>query len=205
LRRVDVWGVVADQRRALASWSRTLDTVAADTASWCDGWRVRDVLGHLVHLAEVTQPQLLRNVVRLSPDKAFDRHARALGDRPVAELADRLERSAHRRYRVPGLRDVVAAGDVLVHTCDMRRALGEPDGIDPDVVAPVLSFYRRAGRLIFHASPAAKTTLVATDVEFSAGKGPEVRGRAIDLLLLLANRLQVLGELSGPGLAMIRS
>jgi hypothetical protein len=42
---------------------------------------------------------------------------------------------------------------------------------------------------------------MATDLDWSRRKGPEVKGRAMDLLLLLANRLQVLGRLEGPRLA----
>jgi hypothetical protein len=40
---------------------------------------------------------------------------------------------------------------------------------------------------------------VATDLDWSRGSGPEVRGKAIDLLLLVANRPQVLADLDGPG------
>jgi hypothetical protein len=41
--------------------------------------------------------------------------------------------------------------------------------------------------------------LVATDLDWSRGDGPEVRGKGIDLLLLVANRRQVLPRLEGPG------
>jgi hypothetical protein len=41
--------------------------------------------------------------------------------------------------------------------------------------------------------------LVATDLRFSAGAGPEVRGAAEALLMTIAGRRGVAGELSGPG------
>lgn len=41
--------------------------------------------------------------------------------------------------------------------------------------------------------------LAATDLPFSAGAGPEVRGTAEALLMAIAGRSAVLGELSGPG------
>jgi hypothetical protein len=44
---------------------------------------------------------------------------------------------------------------------------------------------------------------VATDVDWSTGRGPEVRGKAIDVLLLLANRRQVTTTLTGPGLSAL--
>jgi hypothetical protein len=40
---------------------------------------------------------------------------------------------------------------------------------------------------------------VATDMDWSSGQGPEVRGKAVDLVLLLANRSRVLPSLSGEG------
>ena len=41
--------------------------------------------------------------------------------------------------------------------------------------------------------------LIATDLGFSAGLGPEVRGAAEPLLMAIAGRRAALSELSGPG------
>jgi hypothetical protein len=41
--------------------------------------------------------------------------------------------------------------------------------------------------------------LVVTDLDLSAGVGPEVRGAAEALLMAIAGRRGVVGELSGPG------
>lgn len=184
---------------------RRLDQSQADASSWCSGWLVRDVLGHLVHLAEATQIRMLGDVLRYgpAPDRALDRRARDLGKRPVAELADRLENARGGRYHVLGTPSVVALGEVLVHGCDMKRSVGETDQIEPEVVVPVLKTYKRIGGLAFHARPAAKVTLTATDESVSLGTGPVVNGRAIDLLLLLANRRQVMPSPSGPGVAAL--
>lgn len=37
------------------------------------------------------------------------------------------------------------------------------------------------------------------------GKGPEVNGNALDLLLMMANRQQVIAALKGPGLAALNT
>ena len=52
-----------------------------------------------------------------------------------------------------------------------------------------------------HAEPQRGRRLVATDLDWTKGSGPEVRGKAIDLVLLVSNRRQVLPCLEGPGLA----
>lgn len=111
--------------------------------------------------------------------------------------------AAHGRFHVLGTPAAVALGEVLVHGSDMMRAVGANDDVDPTVVVPVLHVYRRLGHIAFHGVPAAKVMLVASDTEARLGTGPEVRGRALDLLLLFANRRQVVNSLSGPGLARL--
>jgi uncharacterized protein (TIGR03083 family) len=204
---VDVWAEVARRRVRLADEVEVLDPDVLAAPSWCTDWRVRDVLGHLVYLAEATQASVLRDVVRLGPkpDKALDRRARALGDRPVDELTSRLRASAGGRFHVLGSPAVVALGEVLVHGADMMRAVGRDTDVDAGVVSPILRVYRRVGRVAFHATPMKGVSLVATDAVVRLGTGPEVAGRSIDLLLLLANRPQVLAGLTGPGVDLLRS
>ena len=202
----DVWAEVAARRLQIAEWTRSLDPLATDAPSWCDGWRVRDVLGHLVHLAEANQRTMVRDIITQGPkpDRALARVATELGQRPVDEFTDRLKAAAQGRFHVLGTPAAVALGEVLVHGSDMMRAVGANDGVDPSVVVPVLGVYRRLGRIAFHGAPAANVALVATDTQLRLGTGPEIRGRALDLLLLLANRRQVLASLSGPGLDSLR-
>ncbi|HVX18690.1 MAG TPA: hypothetical protein VHA73_11720 [Acidimicrobiales bacterium] len=97
----------------------------------------------------------------------------------------------------------MALGEVLVHGCDALRAVGHDIDTDPETVVPVLDIYQRIGRAAFGTAPARTTRLVATDTAWSAGSGPEVTGRAIDLALLLARRPQVLDALSGPGVPQL--
>lgn len=204
---LDVWAEVAAGRRALADAVDRLDPAVLDADSWCEGWRGRDVLGHLVYLAEATQGKVLKDVLRFGPrpDTSLQRTATALGDRPVAELTGRLRAGAEGRFHVLGSPPIVSLGEVLVHGADLLRPAGvDVDLVDPAVIGPLLPVYRRLGRVAFHGSPTKGVTLVATDADLSIGRGPEVRGRAIDLLLLTANRRQVLGALGGPGVATLR-
>jgi uncharacterized protein (TIGR03083 family) len=170
-----------------------------DTDSWCAGWRIRDVLGHLVWLAEATTISIWV-VVPIrgagNADRALRHIARRVGEEPVPELGDRLRTAAVRSANLRGL------GDVLVHAADALRPSGNEFDVTPVEVVPILDVYRGFfGRLVFHARPAKGRRLVATDADWARGDGAEIRGRAIDLLLLLANRRQVLPLLEGPGVA----
>lgn len=206
---MDVFAEVARTRHAVADQIDALaaeDVARFDVDSWCAGWRCHDVLGHLVHLAEATQWTMMRDLVRNgpSPDKALGGRARALGALPVPELTARLRAAANGRFHIIGSPAIVALGELFVHGSDLLRPLGEQVQADPAAVAAVLPAYRRIGSLAFHGAPARKVTLVATDIEHRLGDGPEVRGTALDLLLLLANRPQVLPALTGPGVELLR-
>jgi len=202
---VDIRGEVRRLRLEIADAMTALSPDLWDVPSWCSEWRVRDVLGHLVQTAEATQlsmfGQIIRNGVR--PDRALGRMAKTLGERPVPELVDRLRRAADGRFHVVGLPSELGLGDLLVHTADALR----PAGIMPDPpvadVLTVLDTYQKWGRRLFHAVPHRDVCLAATDANWRQGTGPEVRGKAIDLLLLVANRRQVVDRLHGAGVAQL--
>jgi uncharacterized protein (TIGR03083 family) len=194
---------VADYRCRVADAFETLTGEQWESPSWCSGWRVRDVLGHLVHNAEASRVSMMRDVIRhpIRPDRGLDLNARQLGGEPVPTLAQRLRKAPRGGVHVIGFPAAVGLGDVLVHGNDALRALGLEFGADPDDAVAVLNAYRRVGGLIFHVRHSKNVRLVATDVKWSYGQGPEVTGRAIDLVMLMANRQQIVGTLSGPGVA----
>jgi uncharacterized protein (TIGR03083 family) len=203
---VDIRGEVRRLRLEIGDEISSLAPEKWEIASWCTGWRVRDVLGHLVHMAETNQLSLFGQIVRngFRPDRAVDRFARALGGTPVPELVERLRRAADARPQdMIGLPPELGLGDLLVHSADALR----PAGITPDPpvadVLVVLDTYRKWGRRVFHAVPHRGVCLVATDASWRSGRGPEVSGKAIDLLLLVANRRQVVDRLEGPGVARL--
>jgi uncharacterized protein (TIGR03083 family) len=201
----DIWPDVARLRHEVADRIENLPEEQWGANSWCSGWRVRDVLGHLVHMAEATRWSVVRDALRngVLPDRFLGRIACQLGAKPVPSLARRLRDAAGGRYHAVGTPPAVALGEVIVHAADALRPLGL--ALDPtsETVAPVLDVYRRLGRLPFHGAPHRGVRLVASDLDWARGGGPEVRGRAVDLLLLMANRRQVLPLLSGPGLKNI--
>jgi uncharacterized protein (TIGR03083 family) len=203
---VDPWPSVRHRRCEFADEVESLKPDQWEAPSWCKGWRVRDVLGHLVYLAEATQVSILKDLLRAGgrPDHFVDRTARRLGDEPVSSLTSRLRGAADGRYHALGSPPAVALGDVLVHSADALRPLGLAMEPQPDEVAIVLPIYRRLGRLAFHAAVPRSVRLVATDIDWQSGQGPEIRGKGFDLLLLLANRRQVVSELEGPGLSSLK-
>ena len=94
----------------------------------------------------------------------------------------------------------IALADVLVHHQDIRRPLGRPRTIPPD----------RLLRVLDHPDPFAVPRrrtkglrFVATDVPWSSGDGPEVRGTGEAIAMAVAGRPSVVAELSGDGVPVL--
>jgi uncharacterized protein (TIGR03083 family) len=198
---VDVPREVARLRNQFADRVESLEEQAWSTPSWCSDWLVRDVLAHLVQNAERTYASLTVDLLRggLGPDRAMRKAATRLRHVPVPELAGRLRRASGRHFHLHGSPEAMGLADLLVHGADALRPVGLDIDAPPPDAALALEALWKTGRMIVHAVPQEGRRLVATDLEWSRGTGPEVRGRTVDLLLLVANRPQVSPWLHGTG------
>jgi uncharacterized protein (TIGR03083 family) len=96
----------------------------------------------------------------------------------------------------------VALVEGIIHHQDIRRGLGQPRAIPPERLLPALRWTLIAPD-IGSIWQIRGVRFVATDLDFSAGAGPEVRGAGEALLMTIACRRSVVGELSGPGQAKL--
>jgi uncharacterized protein (TIGR03083 family) len=89
--------------------------------------------------------------------------------------------------------------DRLVHHQDIRRALGHPREIPAERVVAVLDATPTLGS-VFGAKRRTKgLRFEASDVDWSWGAGPTVRGAGEALFMTMLGRAQPLRELSGEG------
>jgi uncharacterized protein (TIGR03083 family) len=198
---VNVRRMVADERRDLVAFLRTLSDDDWEKPSLCEGWRVRDVVAHVSYDA-ISLPAYLLVAVRgaFGADRMNARLVDAERQTPTSVLTDKLETSIGRGLfatLVPKL----GLADVVVHHQDIRRPLGRAREVPEDRILVVLdhpdpftSPRRRMRGLRF----------VATDVAWSTGNGPEVRGTGEALALAMAGRQVVLNELEGDGVDLLR-
>lgn len=152
LTKGEIVRAVRAQRRATLELLRPLEPAKFDTPTALPGWRIREVVAHLISL-DVTSftGQVLPAAMR--PDRIErwnDEQVKKRADRPVGDLLQALERWGRRfvrfaravpaaLYRTPlptlwgrgpgGLLIWSRAYDEWVHRQDMRRALGLPDQI----------------------------------------------------------------------------
>jgi len=167
--------------------------------SLCAGWRVRDVVSHVLMPYELSTPRFLAGLVANRFD--FDRMANAwaLRDhRTAAELTAAL--GAHGKFRVPGAGPEGELTHMVIHGLDIAYPLGRPYKISAEAANLTLDqlFTPRARGLV-DADRFAGLSLVATDTGWRHGAGPAVEGSAAALILTLANRPAALRDLTGAG------
>ena len=198
--------LVRAERADLLDLVRALEPAEWEMPSLCSGWSVREVLTHVLSYEVATPRQMLDQAVRgrllLSGMNAAG--VARLDPMSPAELVATLE--GHLSPTGPpatlfGGR--VGLTDALVHQQDVRRALGRPRTVPAERLRPALSFALAAPPLR-GAWRARGTRVVATDVGWSFGRGPEVTGPGEAVLMALAGRPHALADLDGPGLPRLR-
>lgn len=205
MRTSDIRASTVAERRAIADFLAGLDEAALAVPSLCAGWGVRTVGAHLALAASGSVAGFFLTTVKYRGD--FDRAnelSRRMARRPISEIVQTLRRSAGRRLANPGQGSRGPLTDVLVHAGDMRRPLGLPHRPDLPRVKEVLLFLSGPRSVGFVARGLTKgLRFVADDAGFAFGAGPEVRGRAADLMMVLCGRGAVLPDLQGPGLDLL--
>lgn len=201
----DVTELARAERTQLATLLHSLTPQQWQTPSLCAGWSIRDVVAHMLSYEELSPVGVVSRFTR--GWWRFDR-ANAIGMDDYAEhsperLLDLLDRSLQPRGLTTAFGSRIALVDGMIHQQDIRRPLGLARNIPADRLVPALNFARIAPP-IGALRRIRGLRLSATDLDWTAGGGPEVRGTGEVLLMAMAGRAAVTGELEGPGLAKLR-
>ncbi|MCV7253131.1 maleylpyruvate isomerase family mycothiol-dependent enzyme [Mycobacterium hackensackense] len=192
------------ERETFADLLESLTPQQWDAPSLCAGWTVRDVATHTIAYLGQGRIALARNMFAARWDVGrLNANALArLGSVQPGRLIELMRRAeptgAGALY---GGR--VALIECLVHQQDIRRPLRMPRAVDPEALRAALAF-ARISPVIRGARRTRGLRLVATDLDWAAGRGPEVRGTGEALLLAMTGRAAHLsGELAGGGVALL--
>lgn len=186
----DVWPLVHAERAALIADLEGLPEDRWDRPSGCARWTVHDVVAHLVDVAESTRLGFVRDMISAGFD--FDRQndrgiARARGATP-AQTLHRLKAAATRTTMPPAPRESRIVEEV-VHGEDIRGPLGITRHYPHEAVERSLRYQiRTSTRFGGAAELVADVRLVATDLDFACGEGPEIRDTALELLMATTGR-----------------
>jgi uncharacterized protein (TIGR03083 family) len=174
------------------------------TPSLCSGWTVRDVLAHMTTTAKMTPGRFIGRWAGSGFQfNAFN--ARGVKEEQGETPADALvlfKAVVDRTTGPPGPIDAMVA-EAVIHTQDIRRPLGIPHTFQPEAVTLVGDFVIRGNLLLGGKRRATGLTLTATDVDWTRGAGPEVKGPLPSIILALTGRRAGLADLTGDGLATL--
>jgi uncharacterized protein (TIGR03083 family) len=196
---------VLRERTELLALLESLTPEEWEAPSLCSGWRVRDVVAHVVAYDRFA-PSLVRHFVRarFSVDRVNIRTAAAWSSRSTDELLARLGANLLPGgiTRLIGWR--VALQDAVIHQQAVRRPLGRPRTIPAERVAGVLECLVDPPALTGLQSRAPSVRVEATDIAWTWGDGSLISGRGEALMMALAGRESVVDELTGPGVSLLR-
>ena len=194
------WNVVAKARNDFADMLEGLSEEQLAEQSLCDAWSVADVGGHLVSLVEMSSVSLVMGYLknRSDPDGFISAKAQEFSGLGAESLVQSLRARAGDKLRPYS--EASVANDIAVHTQDVRRPLGLSDPLDPEVLQMALDFSTNEFASKRNSEDALR--FVATDMDWSWGAGPEIKGTA-EALLMALNKRDVARELDGPGVELL--
>lgn len=201
----DTWSLIHEQRQKVGDMLATLNDQQWETASLCAGWRVRDVAAHNIETQLMTPGRFISQYLgtgfrfHAMNAKGVDAHR----TQPVSDLLAQFRETAKRSTAPPGPL-MTMLGEAVIHGEDMARPVGKRIDISPATLVEALNYARRTAPLLHGKQRSAGLKLRATDVDWSAGEGPEVSGPAASIILAICGRAVGLGDLTGDGVDTLR-
>lgn len=211
----ELWTAIDSQRLRTVALLRELSPADWDHASLCEGWRVRDVAAHLT-MQQMTVGDALKGLLRHPAGLGSMNHmisALAVSEanrRTPDELISAISGMVGSRRHNVGVTAYETLIDIVIHGQDIAIPLGRRLEVPADTAATTAtrvwaSLPTRKVRMlgVFKPVPYRSYRLVATDVEWTVGEGPEIRGPILAILLLLTGRTAGYADLAGPGAATL--
>jgi uncharacterized protein (TIGR03083 family) len=197
-----------DENADLSAFLHTLSSEDWERSSLCDGWRVRDVVGHILYGNELRLWTLPYKLARFgfSSDRSGKHYSieRAEGRSPEQLVADFDNRNpwAGTSRVFPARLNLM---DRLVHHQDIRRALERPREVPIARTAPLLPFLPKLGQVFRSKQRMRGLRFEATDTTWAWGEAgaATVRGPAEAIVMSTLGRGQAVGDCEG--VAVLRS
>lgn len=195
--------MIRAQRLRTADYFEQLTPDQWQVQSLCDAWTVHDIAAHLVMPLITPMPKFALAMLRARGnfDRASERVTAEVARSSSLVLVDQLRDNAGSHFKPPGLGSGAPLTDIVVHGQDVAIPLGMDLAIDDSALIAALEFVTspQARRGFIPADRTEGLRFQACDVDWSAGSGPSVEGSGRDLLLAIAGRQVVFGQLSGDG------
>lgn len=190
--------MVEAEQADFAALLRALTPDQWETPSLCRGWSVHDAVIHIAIHAHTTGVQRITQLARAGFSE--DRQMEPERTRSTDELIDWLASPA----KLAGRFDILTQlSELVIHQQDVRRPLGIVRQIPSERLSVVLDFgIARSGltsTMAFSRRRSKGLRLVAPDIGWWGGSGPEVRGPGEAILMALNGRADAMQDVTGDG------
>ena len=194
------------ERRSLAEFLDTIPPEQWTTPSWCDKWTVQDLVGHLTAAGNITAPHFFGGFIRtgFNFDKFVEGDLQKYAQGSPADVRSRYDAIIDSNRTPPGPA-YVALGEIMVHGEDIRRPLGARGDHAPEHLTALADTYKKTGAPLRAKKRVVGLKLVATDVDWMTGDGPEVKGPCMSLILAMVGRTGALADCDGAGVETLRA
>jgi uncharacterized protein (TIGR03083 family) len=188
---------VADMLDGLSSEQWTMDTL-------CKGWNVQMVAAHMMNAGEQSTSKFFRGLLAsgLRFNVMMDDQAHASAKLAPKEIIERIRASTTTTNKPPAA-TMAMLGEVVVHGNDIRQPLGIDDDSSTEAKLACLEMFKGSNFPVRAKKAITGLTLKATDVDWTFGSGPEVRGPLVALLMAMATR-PLATTLTGDGVTTLR-
>ena len=190
---------VAAEFTSLADLLAAASDAQWDTPSLCEGWRVREVVAHMTMAARYSETKFMAELQRCDFD--FTRLSNEIASRdarlPAEALVANLRSDVMQRWTPPGGGYRGALNHVVIHGLDVTVPLGVPRRSPDDTIRVVLDDLAAGGGHAHFGIVIDGRHLQASDLGWSHGSGPVLRGAAGDLALAMCGRMIPAGRLEG--------
>jgi uncharacterized protein (TIGR03083 family) len=188
---------VADMLDGLSSEQWTMDTL-------CKGWNVQMVAAHMMNAGEQSTSKFFRGLLAsgLRFNVMMDDQAHASAKLAPKEIIERIRASTTTTNKPPAA-TMAMLGEVVVHGNDIRQPLGIDDDSSTEAKLACLEMFKGSNFPVRAKKTITGLTLKATDVDWTFGSGPEVRGPLVALLMAMATR-PLATTLTGDGVTTLR-
>lgn len=195
-----------DENRDFSAYLKTLERDDWERPSLCEGWRVRDVVGHILYGNELRLWTLPWRLARFgfSSDRSGKHYSI---ERAEGHACEQLVADFDARDPWAGTCKVFPPRytllDRLVHHQDIRRALDHPRDIPDERLRTCLDLAPGLGSVFGAKKRVRGLRFEATDLDWSWGTpdAPLVQGPGEAILMAMLGRRAALEDLTGPGLA----
>lgn len=205
--KADVWRHIHAERAVLAKTLAELSDEEWGHDSLCPGWTVHDVAAHVISTPQIGWGDIGAMSVRQfgrSYNAMIFREVKRLGARETrASILADYETYADSTHRVPTTTSVEPLIDALLHHQDIVRPLGRTRDMPPEAAAVAADRIRRLSFLIGTRKLLRSVRLVATDIDWTRGEGPTVKGPMQELLMLASGREPDRSLVTGDGLGAV--